>query len=160
VLRYRPATPDVRMMNRDHQTRKALRLLAPPRPQRAECKHDIEVALDRVERHTAAARVFQVAGSKKGKAGVRRYSAALRRLRAAYHSLDPAIRPWFSLAETAYVRGMPTLIDREIDIAEGFLARPSPLQRRDASRNNAAVAAAYDLLTWWHSKPTVSRSGN
>ena len=81
-----------RMMTRDQQLRKALRLLAPSPPQRAECKQDIEVALERVERQTVAARAFRVADSKKGKAGVRRYYAALRRLRAAYHSLDPAIR--------------------------------------------------------------------
>ena len=100
-----------------------------------------------------------MAGSKKGKAGVRRYCAALRRLRNAYRSLDPAIRPWFSLAETAYVAGKPTVIDREIAIAEAFLARPSPPPRRDASRNKAAVAAAYDLLDWWGHKAVVTRGG-
>ena len=100
-----------------------------------------------------------MAGSKKGKAGLRRYCAALRRLRTAYRSLDPAIRPWFSLAETAYVAGKPTVIDREIARAELFLDRPSPPPRRHASRNKAAVAAAYDLLQWWGHKAAVTRGG-
>ena len=135
-------------MTRDQQIHKALRMLAPPRSQRTECQHDIKVTLDRVERGAAAARSFRVAGSKKGKAGIGRYYAALRRLHAAYRALDPAIRPWFSLAETAHVAGRPTVIDREIARAEAFFARPSSPPRRDATRNKTAVAAAYDLLDW------------
>ena len=143
-------------MTRDQQIRKALELLTPPPRQRAECQHDIKVVLDRVERGAAAARSFRLASSKKGKAGLKGYCAALRRLRNAYYALDPAIRPWFSLAETAYVTGKPTFIDSELAMAEAFLARPSPPPRRDASRNKAAVAAAYDLLDWWGHR-TVSR---
>ena len=124
----------VHAMTRDQQIGRALELLALPHRQRAECRNDIRVALDRVERGAADARSFRVAGSKKGKAGVRRYYAALRRTRSAYYALDPAIRPWFSLTETAYVAGKPTLIDREIAIAETFLDRPSPPPRRDAAR--------------------------
>jgi len=146
-------------VTRDQQIRKALELLAPPPGERAECQYDIGLALDRVESGAAAARSFRVAGSKKGKAGLRRYCAALRRLRTAYRSLDPAIRPWFSLAETAYVAGKPTVIDREIARAESFLDRPSPPPRRHASRNKAAVAAAYDLLQWWGHKAAVRRGG-
>jgi hypothetical protein len=146
-------------VTRDQQIRKALELLAPPPRQRAECQHDIGLALDRVEHRAAAARSFRVAGSKQGRAGLRRYGAALRRLRSAYHALDPAIRPWFSLAETAYVAGEPTVIDREIAKTEAFLERPSPPPRRDASRNKAAVGAAYDLLEWWGHKAVVTRGG-
>ena len=146
-------------MTRDQQIRKALELLAPPPRQRAECQHDIKVVLDRVERGAAAARSFRLASSKKGKAGLKGYCAALRRLRNAYYALDPAIRPWFSLAETAYVTGKPTFIDRELAMAEAFLARPSPPPRRDASRNKAAVAAAYDLLDWWGHRTVITRSG-
>jgi len=146
-------------MTINQQIRKALELLAPSLGDRAECQHDIEVALERVERGTAAARSFRVAGSKNGKAGIIRYYAALRRLRAAYASLDPAIRPWFSFAETAHVAGKPTIIDREIARAEMFLDRPSPPPRRDATRNKAAVAAAYDLLEWWGQKASVTRGG-
>ena len=90
---------------------------------------------------------------------MRRYYTSLRRLRDAYRSLDPAIRPWFSLAETAYIAGKPTVIDREIAIAEAFLARPSPPPRRDASHNKAAVAVAYNLLGWWGHKAVVTRGG-
>ena len=39
----------VRAMTRDQQIRKALELFAPPPSQRAECRHDIGVALDRVK---------------------------------------------------------------------------------------------------------------
>ena len=52
-----------------------MELLAPPPGRRAECQHDIGLALDRVESGAAAARSFRVAGSKKGKAGLRRYCA-------------------------------------------------------------------------------------
>jgi hypothetical protein len=147
------------VLTRDQQVRKALELLAPPPGQRAECRHDIGVALDRVEYGAATGRSFRVAGSKKGKAGVRRYYAALRRLRAAYASLDPAIRPWFSFAETAHVAGRPTIIEREIATAELFLNRPSPPPRRDASRNKVAVAVARNLLEWWGQKAAVTRGG-
>ncbi len=90
---------------------------------------------------------------------MRRYYAALRELRAAYNALDPAIRPWFSLAEIAYIVGKPTVIDREIGRAEAFLDWPSPPLRRHASKNKAAVAAAYDLLEWWGHKSAVTRGG-
>ena len=149
----------VRAPTRDQQIREALKLLAPPPRDRIECQHDIELALKRVERGAAAARSFRVASSKKGKAGLMRYCAALRRLRNSYNALDPAIRPWFSLAEIAYVAGNPTVIDREIAIAEDFLATPSPPPRRDASRNKVAVAAAYDLLNWWGQRAPVTRGG-
>ena len=147
-------------MTRDQQIRKALELLAPPPRLRAECLQDIKVALDRVEHGAAVARSFRVAGSKKGKAGVRRYYAALRRLRSAYRALDPAIRPWFSLAETAYVAGKPTVIDREIAIAEAFLdsaVTASAARCQPATRPR--VAAAYDLLHWWGHKAVVTRGG-
>jgi hypothetical protein len=146
-------------VTRDQQVRNALELLAPRPRERAECQYDIGLALDRVERRAATARSFRVAGSKEGKAGLRRYCAALRRLHNAYFSLDPAIRPWFSLVETAYVAGKATVIDREIAKAKAFIDRPSPPPRRDASRNKAAVAAAYDLLEWWGHKAAVTRGG-
>jgi hypothetical protein len=134
-------------------------LLAPPRSQRAECQQDIKIALDRVEHGAAAAQSFRVAGSKKGKAEVMRYCAALRRLRNAYHGLGPAIRPWFSLSETAYIAGKPTMIDREIALAEVFLVRLSPPPRPDASRNKLAVAAAYDVLNWRSQRAMITRNG-
>jgi hypothetical protein len=42
---------------------------------------------------------------------------------------------------------------------ETFLGRPSPRPRRDASRNELAVAAAHDLLNWWGERTVVSRTG-
>jgi hypothetical protein len=147
-------------VERDQQIRNALELLAPPsRDKRAECQNDINLALARVERGAAVARIFRVAGSTKGKAGLKRYCAALRRLRNAYNSLDPAIKPWFSLAETVSVAGNATVIDREIARTESFLNRPPLPPRRDASRHKIAVAAAYDLLEWWGHKAAVTRGG-
>jgi hypothetical protein len=146
-------------MTRDEKIRKALEVLKPPPHQRAECQHDIELTLDMVEQRAAAARSFRMAGSKKGKAGLKRYHAALRRLRDAYRALDPAIKPWFSLAETAYVAGKATVIDREITMAEIFLAQPSRSPRRDASRNKIAVEVANHLLDWWSHKASVTRGG-
>ena len=107
-------------VERDRQIRKALELLAPPPRERAECENDVSRALDSVEDGAAIARSFRVAGSTKGKAGVMRYCAALQRLRNTYNSLDPAIKPWFSLAERAYVAGNATVIDREIARTESF----------------------------------------
>ncbi len=155
----RVAACDGVCMTRDQQIRKALELLAPPRSQRAECQQDIKIALDRVEHGAAAAQSFRVAGSKKGKAEVMRYCAALRRLRNAYHGLGPAIRPWFSLSETAYIAGKPTMIDREIALAEVFLVRLSPPPRPDARRNKLAVAAAYDVLNWRSQRAMITRNG-
>jgi hypothetical protein len=146
-------------VTRDQQIREALELLAPTPSQRAECRQDIGMALNWLEHHTPTARSFRVAGSKKGKGDVKRYRAALVRLRVAYYGLDPAIRLWFSLAETAYIAGKPTIIDREIVKADVFLARPSPPPRRDASRNEYAVARARDLLNWWGYEAKISRSG-
>jgi len=147
-------------MTRKQQIHQALRLIAPPTQQRAECEQDIKFALSRVDREVKAARAFQVATSKKGKAQVRRYYAALRRTRSAYNALDEAIRFWFSLTETAYVAGKPALIDREIEIAESFLDRPSPRPRKEAKRNKVAVDVACDLLAWWGRKVAATRGGN
>jgi hypothetical protein len=142
-------------VTRDQQIRKALRLLAPPPGRRAECEHDIGLALDRVKRGFAAARSFRAAVSKKGKAGLRRYSAALRRLRSACNSLDPAIRPWLSLALCMKAIDL----EREIKMAEALLDQRGPPPRRDGGRNKIAVAAAHDLLEWWGHKAAVTRGG-
>jgi hypothetical protein len=40
-----------------------------------------------------------------------------------------------------------------------FLKQPPAPPRRDGSRNKAAAAAAYDLLTWRGHNPTVTREG-
>jgi hypothetical protein len=91
-------------MTRDEQIAKALTLLAPPPAQQKECEHEISRALDRVENIVAFAQSCRAAGSKK-KSGLANYCAALRRLRTASLALDPAIKPWFSFADPAYVTG-------------------------------------------------------
>ena len=139
-------------MTRDQQIRKALELLAPPAAEREECRHEIRLAVDRVEHFTAFARSFRAGRSKK-KGGLLRYHAALRRLLIAFDSLDPALRPWFNLAPGFTTR---TAIEAEIAKAETILAQPSAPPRR---RNKAAAAAAYNLLTWRGHAATVTRGG-
>jgi hypothetical protein len=66
------------LAGRPEYQRRGLQLLAPLPRLRAECQQDIKIALNRVEQDAAVARASRVADSKKGKAGVRRYYAALR----------------------------------------------------------------------------------
>jgi hypothetical protein len=143
-------------MTRDQQIAKALVLLAPPPAQREECKHEIVRALDRTENTAGFARSCRVASSK-NKGGITSYYAALRRLRSAFRALDPAIRPFFSLADPAYATG--EMLEKEIAKAEQFLNRPSARPRRHASHSKAAVRAAHDLLGWWNQEATVTRGG-
>jgi hypothetical protein len=111
-------------MRRAEQIAAALALLAPPPSECEECRHDIEQMLDWVDSRSRAARADKTFTSKRGKASLRRYVKALRQLKAAYDALGPSIKPWFSLAETAYVVGKPTVIDRELAKAEPLLANP------------------------------------
>jgi hypothetical protein len=143
-------------VTKDQQIQRALKLLAPPAAQREQCRHEIRLALDRVENFTALARSSRASGSKT-KGGLLRYQAALRRLLSASNSLDPAIKPWFSLAYPASSTRMA--IETEIAKAKAILDHPPAPPRRDASRNKAAVAAAYDLLTWRGHNATVTRGG-
>jgi hypothetical protein len=143
-------------MTRAQQIAKALALLAPPPAELEECKHEIGLALDLVKNNAASAQAFRAASSK-NKGGLMRYYAALWRLRNAFNSLDPLIRPWFSLADPAYATGKA--LEKEIAKAKEFLNRPSAPPRRHASRNQAAVAAAYNLLAWRNKKASVTRGG-
>ena len=142
-------------MTPGEQRRKALELLAPPPSRRDECLRDIEYALDWVSGPARTA--FKKFGSKEGRAGLRRYASALRRALAAYQNLHPRIRPWFSITETAYIVGQPTHLHREIAKAEAILDRPSSSSR--AAQHKAAVAMAYNLLSWHGHKATTTRGG-
>jgi hypothetical protein len=143
-------------MTRNQQIAKALALLAPPPAQRVECKYEIVRALDRIETTAGFARSCRVASSK-NKGGITSYYAALRRLRSAFRALDPAIRPFFSLADPAYATG--EMLEKEIAKAEKFLDRRSARPRPHASHSKAAVRAAHDLLRWWNQEATVTRGG-
>lgn len=138
-------------MTKDQQIERALKLLAPPAAQREECRHEIRLALDRVENFTALARASRASRSKRG--GVPRYNAALRRLLSAFDSLDPAMK-LFSLGHPTR-----TKIEAEIARTNEFLNQPPAPPRRDGSRGKAAAAAAYDLLTWRGYNATVTRGG-
>jgi hypothetical protein len=142
-------------MSRDQQIRIALQLLAPPAAEREECRHEICLALDRVERVTAFARSARAGRSKK-RGELLRYHAALRRLLIAFDTLDSALKPWFNLPPRSTTRNA---IEAEIAKAESILAQPSAPPRRDGGRNKAAAAAAYDLLTWRGHAATVTRGG-
>ena len=140
-------------MTLGEQRRKALELLAPTPSRRHECLRDIEYALDWVSGPARTA--FKKFGSKEGRAGLRRYANALRRALAAYQNLHPRIRPWFSITETAYIVGQPTHLHREIAKAEAILDRPSSSSR--AAQHKAAVAMAYNLLSWHGYRATTTR---
>jgi hypothetical protein len=143
-------------MTRNQQVRRALKLLRPPPAKRAECEHEIGLELDRIKTAAGAARAYRLATSPKNKGGLKRYYAALRELRAASNALDPAIKPWFSLA----VSGKTLDLGREIEIAEVLLKQKSPPPARDATRQKIAVAAAHELLEWWGHQPRITRGGH
>jgi hypothetical protein len=146
-------------MTHEEQISESLKLLAPPRGRRKECRRDIEIALNYVESMSQAVQTHKAFGSKKGKADLRRYIKALRDVQTAYGRIHPAIKPWFSLSEMAYIVGQPTVIDREIGKAELFLAKPSPPPQPDAIRAKAAVQVAHSMLGWWGHKANVTRGG-
>jgi hypothetical protein len=143
-------------ITKEQRIRKALELLAPPPAEREECKHEIQLALDMLENEAALAQSVRAVGSK-AKGGLKRYDAALRRLLAAFKSLDPAIKPWFSYADPNYeaVQG----IEAEINKVEEFLKRPSATPSPSANWNQAAVAAAHTLLTWRKQNAAITRGG-
>lgn len=145
-------------MTREQITCEALKLLAPPEPRRDECRRDIEAMLNWAESKSQAAHNHKVFGSKKGKAGLRRYLKALRDLKAAYDKLDPAIKPWFSLSETAFIAGQTTVIGREIGRA-GLFLKITAQPKRSSIRAQAAVEAAHSLLVWWGHKAKKTRDG-
>jgi hypothetical protein len=142
-------------MTRLRQIQQALELLAPAAAEREQWRHQICLALNRVENVTILARSSRAGRSKK-KGGLEVYRAALRRLLIAFDSLDPALTPWFNLNPRSTTR---TTIEKEIEKADLIMAQPSAPPRRDGSRNKAAVAAAYDLLTLLGHSAPITRGG-
>jgi hypothetical protein len=143
-------------MTRNQQVRRALELLRPPAANRAECEHEIELAVDQIQAGAEAARAYRLATSRKDKGGLQRYCAALREVRAASNALDRAIKPWFILAVT----GKTLDLGREIEVAEALLDQKSRVPARDASAQKIAVAAAHELLEWWDHQPRITRGGS
>jgi hypothetical protein len=135
--------------------REALKLLDPPPSEREEWRRQIQHTLDRIDWWCKTAAGFKAPHSKPGKAALRRYVKALR----AYDALLPPLRPWFSLAEMAYVAGTPTVIDRELAMAESLLAKESAPPKRDAALGKAAAAAAHRLMLLRGRKPSLTRGG-
>jgi hypothetical protein len=145
-------------VTRAEQLSEALKLLAPPPSKRENCRRDIECMLDRIDSTSRAVKTHKEFTSKRGRPSLRRYAKALRQLRDAHNALPALIKPWFSLAETAYVVGEPTVIDRELAKVEPLLAKSVP-PKRDAVRVRAAVEAAYILLCLWGYKASLTRNG-
>ncbi len=144
-------------MSKDQQIREALEVLAPATSKRAECVNDVTRALDRLKFGAEAARAFRMATSKKGRAALKSYAAALRRLRSSCDALDSAIKPWLSLAMA--INGNSIDLEHEIETAEELARQPPSVPGPDSSPRKNAVTAAYDLLRWWGHKPTVTRDG-
>ena len=147
-------------MTRKQQIDEALVLLDPPQRERGEWQRRIEHALDSLDWRCRTAAGLKAPGTKLGKAALRRYVKALRELQKAYDALPPQLRPWFSLAELAYVAGTPTVIDRELAKAEPLLARESAPPKRDAILGKAAAAFAHRLLLLRRGRePSLTRGG-
>jgi hypothetical protein len=144
-------------MSIDQQIREALEVLAPAIASKAECANDVARVLDRLKFGAEAARAFRMATSKKGRAALKSYSAALRKLKTSCNTLDPAVRPWLSVAMA--VSGKAIDLNREIQTAEQLAKQPSGVPGPDSSPRKMAVAAAHDLLGWWGHQPTVTRDG-
>jgi hypothetical protein len=145
-------------MTRDEQIDAALALLDPPPHEREAWRHQIERALDSIDWGCWMAAGLKAPSTKKGKAALRRYVKALRELQKAYNALPSSLRPWFSLAEMAYVAGTPTVIDRELAKAEP-LAKESAPPKRDAILGKAAAVAALKLLLLRGRKASLTRGG-
>ena len=128
-------------MARNDQIRKVLELLRPPAAKRHECKHEVELALDRVGRGAEAAQSFKLAISKKNKGGLRRYCASLIRVQKACNRLHPLMKPCFSVGG-----GEKIDVGRDIEMAEALLGLPVrershevelALERIEAGRDTA-----------------------
>jgi hypothetical protein len=147
---------------REALTQTLLMMLAPAKADEAECRHDIAYAVDRVRHKSLAEAAHKAFGSKEGKAQLTRYRNALHELQAAYSGLGPAIKPWFSLAETAHVVGTETVIDRElkkVENVERSVSKRNLKPKRSAITAKAGVAAAHDLLCWYGHKPGATKGG-
>jgi hypothetical protein len=146
-------------MTHAEQIEAALKLLDPPPGEREEWRCQIEHMLDSIDWRCRTAAGLKAPSTKKGKAALRRYVKALHQLQNAYNALPSSLRPWFSLAETAYVTGTPTVIDRELAKAE-LLAKESAPPKRDAILGKAAADATDRLLLLLRGrKPSLTRGG-
>jgi hypothetical protein len=146
-------------VTRDEQVEAALALLAPAAAKREQCRRNVDLMLDFIDRGCKTVPALKMFGSKEGKAKVRRYANALCELQAAYDALG-LIKPWFSLTEIACVAGNETaVIERELAKTEAILAKPSARPKPEAIRGKFSVAAAHHLLLRWGHKASVTRGG-
>jgi hypothetical protein len=139
-------------MTRTEQIAQALKLLAPPPSEHAECRRDIETVLIWVDSRTKNLETLKATRSSDGTKALKGYKKALERLQEAYDALGLA-KPWFSLGQF----GQPTIVERELAKVTTFLAGSAPPKRGDAIRAKAGVDAAYLLLGPWGHKANVTR---
>jgi hypothetical protein len=74
-------------VTRDEQVEAALALLAPAAAKREQCRRNVDLMLDFIDRGCKTVPALKMFGSKEGKAKVRRYANALCELQAAYDAL-------------------------------------------------------------------------
>lgn len=141
-------------MTREQTIKKALELLDPPRGERGNCRTLIETMLSAVQVAIEDAKAEKATCSKQGKASLKRYVAALRRVRVAHSALDPSWRH-----RSGFI--VPGAISNDIEEAERLLRRsPRPRARSPNMRSRAAVAVSYFLLRRYGHETLVTRNGH
>jgi hypothetical protein len=144
-----------RAMTRNQQIRKALTLLAPPPANRDECKHEVELALDRIKTGVELAQSFRLVISTKDKGGLGRYYASLARLQKACDRFHPLMKPWFSI-------GAGEKIDagRDIGMAEALLGLPANKPSHEVELALETIKAGGDTAQCFKlARSTKDRSG-
>jgi hypothetical protein len=135
-------------MTRAEQIAEALKLLAPPSSEHAECRKGIEFMLDMVDSRTKIQETLKATRSSRGTKALKSYKKALERLQKAYDALGD--KRWFSL-------GRMTIVELELIKATTSLAGSAPPKRGEAIRARAGVSAAYMLLGAWGHKASATR---
>ncbi len=134
----------------------ALALLAPLEERRVDCQRDIAIAISWVHRTTEFKDAGKVFHSKAGRAQVKAYGSALRRVLATNAKIDSRAKPWFLIPK--YLR---EFIEQEIRKSDDMLAA-NPIRknkRDDAMLVKRAVAMAYTLLLIYDHEAACTRAG-
>ncbi len=139
----------------------ALALLAPPEERREECRRDIAIAISWVHRTTEFENASKVFHSKAGRAQVKAYGTALRRVLAANAKIDPQTKPWFLIPSDPERGSVLEFIKQEIKKADDLLkANPIRENKRDDARLiKSAVAMAKTLLVLYCREASCTRNG-
>ena len=146
-------------MTRQQQINVALKLLAPPRQRRAECRYDIEAAIRWVSGTSEAASAFKAFSSKENREQLKQHKTALRNAVDTYDKIDVSIKPWF-YNPVLEAPGNRQLFNRQSNTIDEMLAGPvRPQKRDDATLAKAAIPVTYSLCAWWGHKASLTRGG-